>query len=143
MVTGRSPATDGTSLCSDPSVPQRHTGSSWCRAACAHGRGGTAQTQCTRLNHLLPLDRCSPTHRPLLRSAATHLQCVDARPDVVVCLLTQGHQSARVRLHPLMERNLQRRKKQASHTKLQRWCGFASSCVCVFVCVCVCVCVCV
>ena len=37
-----------------------------------------------------------------LNSAASHLQRVDARPDVVVRLLTQRQQSCCVRLHPLL-----------------------------------------
>lgn len=45
VVTGRSPATDGTSLCFGPSAPQRYTGWSWCPHAYGHDRGGTVQTR--------------------------------------------------------------------------------------------------
>lgn len=76
-VTGRSPATDGTSLCSGPFVPQRHTGLSWCPAACGHDPGGTAhKCKCTHF-HIITQH---PAHKQrltniqtLLHSAATHL----------------------------------------------------------------------
>lgn len=43
-----------------------------------------------------------------VKVSVLHLQCVDARPDVVVCLLAQTHQRPGVGLHALPQRDLQR-----------------------------------
>lgn len=42
-----------------------------------------------------------------VKVSALHLQCVNARPDVVVRLLAQTHQRAGVGLHALPQGDLQ------------------------------------
>lgn len=68
---------------------------------------GSKQTNVKEKQHgaLLP-ERGSTSS---LRCPATHLQSVDARPDVVVGLITQWHQSSCVCLHPLVKCDLQRK----------------------------------
>lgn len=75
-VTGRSPATDGTSLCSGPSVQQRHTGWSWRPPAWGLGHEGTANTrtynvmqmQCVQLNGSRERDASSVTCSVLMHA---------------------------------------------------------------------------
>lgn len=64
---------------------------------------------------------CTTKQLERKRCFLSHLQCVDARPDVIVCLLTQRHQSASVDLHPLPQWDLQ----TTVHINSYPWSGFA------------------